>query len=450
MWQNGAESERGEKRMGALTICDPCAHGTSRTLVASAFGTSRTLAARAFRTSRNLAARAFGISRTLVASAFGTSWRLAARALWLAALAALATSGSARAEAEAPGVIVAEAEERVFPLTIEALGTARANESVEIRPLVSQRIVAIRFEDSERIEAGRVLVELQNAEARADVASAKATLSESESQLRRARQLFKTKAVSESELDQRLTRRDADRAVLDAAKSRLADTTVRAPFAGLAGLRNVSLGSYVTPETVITTLDDTETIKLDFSVPETLLSRIELGGAVIAHSAAWPDAAFEGQVTSMDTRVDPVSRTLTVRALLGNEDGRLRPGMFLTVSLLRDDIVALVIPETAIVPERSSQFVLVVGDDSTIERRQVRTGRRQPGFVEVTHGLEPGEVVVVEGTQKARPGEAVRVIERLPVSGETPAAERLPVSGETPAAERPPVSEETPTAEKNP
>jgi membrane fusion protein (multidrug efflux system) len=450
MWQNGAESERGEKRMGALTICDPCAHGTSRTLVASAFGTSRTLAARAFRTSRNLAARAFGISRTLVASAFGTSWRLAARALWLAALAALAISGSARAEAEAPGVIVAEAEERVFPLTIEALGTARANESVEIRPLVSQRIVAIRFEDSERIEAGRVLVELQNAEARADVASAKATLSESESQLRRARQLFKTKAVSESELDQRLTRRDADRAVLDAAKSRLADTTVRAPFAGLTGLRNVSLGSYVTPETVITTLDDTETIKLDFSVPETLLSRIELGGAVIAHSAAWPDAAFEGQVTSMDTRVDPVSRTLTVRALLGNEDGRLRPGMFLTVSLLRDDIVALVIPETAIVPERSSQFVLVVGDDSTIERRQVRTGRRQPGFVEVTHGLEPGEVVVVEGTQKARPGEAVRVIERLPVSGETPAAERLPVSGETPAAERPPVSEETPTAEKNP
>ena len=358
--------------------------------------------------------------------AFDTSWRLVMRALWIAALAVLSISDSALAAADAPGVIVAEAEERVFPLTIEALGTARANESVEIRPLVSQRIVAIRFEDGERIEAGRVLVELQNAEARADVASAKATLSESESQLRRAQQLFKTKAVSESELDQRLTRRDADRAVLDAAKSRLADTTVRAPFAGLAGLRNVSLGSYVTPETVITTLDDTEIIKLDFSVPETLLSRIEPGVAVIARSAAWPDASFDGQITSMDTRVDPVSRTLTVRALLDNKDGRLRPGMFLTVSLLRDDIVALVIPETAIVPERSNQFVLVVGDDSTIERRQVRTGRRRPGFVEVTFGLEPGEVVVVEGTQKALPGEAVRVIERLPLSEEMRAAERNP------------------------
>jgi membrane fusion protein (multidrug efflux system) len=361
------------------------------------------------------------------------SWRLATRALrvatralWIAAVALLMVSGSGLAETDAPGVIVAEAEERVFPLTIEALGTARANESVEIRPLVSQRIVAIRFEDGERIEAGRVLVELQNAEARADVASAKATLAESENHLRRAQQLFKTKAVSESELDQRLTRRDADSAMLDAAKSRLADTTVRAPFAGLAGLRNVSLGSYVTPETVITTLDDTETIKLDFSVPATLLSRIEVGVAVIARSAAWPDAVFEGQITSMDTRVDPVSRTLTVRALLANEDGRLRPGMFLTVSLLRDDIIALVIPETAIVPERSSQFVLVVGDDSMIERRQVHTGRRRPGFVEVTHGLEPGEVVVVEGTQKARPGEAVRVIERLPRTEQTRAAEHNP------------------------
>jgi membrane fusion protein (multidrug efflux system) len=358
--------------------------------------------------------------------AFDAPWRLAARALWIAALALASIGGSGRAAADAPGVIVAEAEERVFPLTIEALGTARANESVEIRPLVSQRIVAIRFEDGERIEAGRVLVELQNAEARADVASAKATLSESESQLRRAQQLFKTKAGSESELDQRLTRRDADRAVLDAARSRLADTTVRAPFAGLAGLRNVSLGSYVTPETVITTLDDTETIKLDFSVPETLLSRIEPGVAVIARSAAWPDAAFDGQITSMDTRVDPVSRTLTVRALLANEDGRLRPGMFLTVSLLRDDIVALVVPESAIVPERSTQFVLVVDNDSTIERRQVRTGRRRPGFVEVTFGLEPGEVVVVEGTQKARPGEAVRIIKRLPLTEPTRAAERNP------------------------
>jgi membrane fusion protein (multidrug efflux system) len=342
-----------------------------------------------------------------------------------ALLLAVATSFAAapvRAAPDAPGVIVSEAQVIAFPLTIEALGTARANESIDIRPLVSQRIVAIRFEESEHVEAGRVLVELQSAEARADVASAKATLAESTSQLRRAQQLYETKAVSTSQLDQSLTRRDADRAALDAAEARLADTQVSAPFAGVLGLRNVSLGSYVTPDDVITTLDDTDPIKLDFAVPETVLSQLVPGLPIAAKSAAWPGVEFAGRVQSIDTRVDPVSRTLTVRALLPNTETRLRPGMFLTVTVLREDVRALVVPETAIVPERSRLFVFVVGAEDTIERREVRTGRRNPGLVEVTEGLSAGEVVVVEGTQKAVPGRAVRVIERVPLPEQRTAA----------------------------
>ena len=340
----------------------------------------------------------------------------------LFAVAANLAATSVRAAPEAPGVIVSEAQVIDFPLTIEALGTARANEAIDIRPLVSQRIVAIRFEESEHVEAGRVLVELQSAEARADVASAKATLAESTSQLRRAQQLYETKAVSTSQLDQRLTRRDADRAALDAAEARLADTQVSAPFAGVLGLRNVSLGSYVTPDDVITTLDDTDPIKLDFAVPETVLSQLAPGLPIAAKSAAWPGVDFAGRVASIDTRVDPVSRTLTVRALLPNTEARLRPGMFLTVMLLREDVRALVVPETAIVPERSRVFVFVVGADDTVERREVRTGRRSPGLVEVMGGLSAGEVVVVEGTQKAIPGRAVRVIERAPLPGRRTAA----------------------------
>jgi membrane fusion protein (multidrug efflux system) len=319
-------------------------------------------------------------------------------------------------------VIVTEAQVIDFPLTIEALGTARANESIEIRPLVSQQIVAIRFEEGERVEAGRVLVELQSAEARADVASARATLAESTSQLQRARKLYETKAVSTSELDQRLTRRDADKAALDAAEARLADTQVSAPFAGVLGLRNVSLGSYVTPDVVITTLDDTDPIKLDFAVPETVLARLEPGLSIVAKSAAWPGVDFAGRVESIDTRVDPVSRTLTVRALIPNAEARIRPGMFLTVTLLRDDVRALVIPETAIVPERSRRFVFVVGPDDTVERREVKTGRRSPGLVEVTGGLSAGDLVVVEGTQKVIPGRAARIIERAPLPGSLTAA----------------------------
>lgn len=343
-------------------------------------------------------------------------------ALPLLVVAASLAPAPLRAAPDAPGVIVSEAQEVAFPLTIEALGTARANESIDIRSLVSQRIVAIRFKEGERVETGRVLVELQSAEARADVASAKATLAESTSQLRRAQQLYETKAVSASELDQRLTRRDADKAALDAASARLADTQVSAPFAGVLGLRNVSLGSYVTPDDVITTLDDTDPIKLDFAVPETMLAQLATGLPIAAKSAAWPGVDFVGRVQSIDTRVDPVSRTLMVRALLPNAEARLRPGMFLTVTLLRDDVRALVVPETAIVPERSRRFVLVVGADDTVERREVRTGRRSPGLVEITGGLSAGEVVVVEGTQKAIPGRTVRVIERAPLPGQRTAA----------------------------
>lgn len=317
-----------------------------------------------------------------------------------------------------PGVIVAEAKVLTFPLTIEALGTANANESLEIRPQISERITAIRFDEGQDVESGQTLVELEGIQARAAVASARAVLVESEGQLRRARRLMETKAISAAELEQRTARRDADRAALDMAEARLADTIVRAPFDGRVGLRRVSLGSLVTPETVVTTLDDTDPIKLDFDVPETAFARLAEGLPVAARSAAWPDLVFRGEVASIDTRIDPVSRTVTVRALVPNPEGRLRPGMFLTVKLLREDVSALLIPEQAIVPEQSRQFVLVVGEDGVVEKRPVRTGRRRPGQVEVLSGLTEGEVVIAEGTQKARPGSRVEEVGRISLTAD--------------------------------
>jgi membrane fusion protein (multidrug efflux system) len=191
---------------------------------------------------------------------------------------------------------------------------------------------------------------------------------------------------------------------------------LRAPFAGRVGLRRVSLGSLVGPATVITTLDDTRTIKLDFDVPETALSHLATGLKVVAHSAAWPDVSFEGTVESIDTRVDPISRTLTVRALVPNAEYLLRPGMFLRVELLRHDVTALMVPEQAIVPEQSRQFVFVVGEGGMVAKRQVRIGRRRPGQVEVVDGVAAGEDVVVEGTQKAQDGARVQIIRRMEVA----------------------------------
>lgn len=329
-------------------------------------------------------------------------------------------SGSAAAPEDAagsgPAVICAAATRLAFPLTVQALGTARANESVEIRPRISQIITAIRFEEGMEAAAGEVLVELENAEALADVAEARARLLDSQSKHQRGQELFKLELTSAAELEQLEARRDADKAALAAAEARLAETVVTAPFAGRVGLRRVSLGALVGPTTVITTLDDTDPVKLDFDVPETALARVEAGLSVSARSAAWPDSVFRGLVSSVDTRVDRVSRTITVRALVPNPRGLLRPGMFLTVDLLKDDVNAIMIPEQAVVPEQSRQFVLVVGDDGLVSRREVELGRRRPGQVEVLRGLAEGELVVAEGTQKAQPGKVVRVVGRLEVT----------------------------------
>lgn len=311
--------------------------------------------------------------------------------------------------AETPTVVVAEARIDSFPLVIEALGNAAANESVEIRPVITATLMEIGFEEGQQVKAGAVLAELENVEALAEVAAARATLAESEAQFRRLSELFKTKAVAESQLNEITARRDADHAAAAAADARLAHTVVRAPFDGQLGLRRVSPGSLVGPATIITTLDDTRNIKLDFDVPEVYLARLEVGLEVTAHSAAYKDAVFRGQVVSVDTRVDPVSRTIKVRALLDNESGLLRAGMFLTVTLFKQDIESLMVPEEAIVPERSQQFVWVVDEAGIAEFRAVRTGRRRPGEVEILDGLRAGERVIVEGTQKARPGAAVQV-----------------------------------------
>jgi membrane fusion protein (multidrug efflux system) len=322
----------------------------------------------------------------------------------------------AAAVAAAQPVIVTQATRVSFPVTIEALGTARAQEAVEIRAQITERVTAIHFEEGQHVETGTVLVELDGTRARANLAAAKATLVESEAQLTRAVLLREAQSLSQSEYDTRLARRDADRAALAVAESVFSDSKVRAPFEGRVGLRRVSVGSLVTPETIITTLDDTDPIKLDFDVPETALSTLAPGNAVTAHSAAWPDETFRGEVAAVDTRIDPVSRTVTARALIPNAEAKLRPGMFMTVTVLREEVQALVVPEQAIVPEQSRQFVFVVDGEGRVEKRAVQTGRRRPSLVEVVSGLRDGERVVTEGTQRARSGAIVEVVRETAIS----------------------------------
>jgi membrane fusion protein (multidrug efflux system) len=308
------------------------------------------------------------------------------------------------------GVVVAPAKVEQLALQLEALGTAHANESIDVTAKVSNLVTAVRFSEGQQVRRGDLLVELDGAQARADLAIAEAALTESRSQYNRSRELYSTKVLSESQLDQIEATLRANEARVAAARARLGDTMIRAPFAGRVGLRRVSVGGLVNPGAVITTLDDTSTIKLDFTIPETFLADVTPGLAIAARSVAYADKIFEGKVASVDSRVDPSTRSVTVRALLPNPAGLLKPGMFLTVRLSRGATDALVIPEQALVPEQGNVFVFVV-KDGTAEKRLVRTGQRRVGEVQVVQGLSAGEAVVTEGTQKLRDGARVRVVE---------------------------------------
>jgi membrane fusion protein (multidrug efflux system) len=291
---------------------------------------------------------------------------------------------------------------------IQALGTANANESVDIQSRIPSLIERIAFQEGQLVAAGDLLVELENNEIEAGLAVAEAALSESRSLYNRSQNLAETQAISASGLEQLYAQVQVDEAQVVAARARLDNTIIRAPFSGRIGLRRVSPGSFVNNSTVITTLDDVSKIKLDFSVPETFLTVLSDGMKVVAHSLVYPDREFQGVVQSIDTRLDPISRSVRVRAIIPNPDAALKPGMFLTVDLQRDRGNVLLAPEQAIVPEGSAQFVYVV-IDGIVEKRTVVLGRRIPGYVVIDEGLSAGDTVVTEGTHKLRDGSAVKV-----------------------------------------
>ncbi len=311
------------------------------------------------------------------------------------------TSAGGAAAPESVAVVTAPVVEKPIAIRIEALGTAKANEAIEITSKTGNKILAVRFDEGQWVRRGQVLVELDGAQDRADLAAAEAALAESRSAYARSRDLYAQQALSQAQLEQIEATLKGNDARVAAAAARVADTVIRAPFGGRVGLRRVSVGALVSPGTVITTLDDTRTMKLDFDVPESFLAILKPGLVTAAKSIAYSGESFDGTVESVDSRVDPVTRSIRVRARLPNPKGLLRPGMFLTVIVSREPLPGLVVPEQALVPERGEVYVFIVADGRAF-RRVVTVGRRSPGEVEVLAGVAAGERVVIEGTQQIR------------------------------------------------
>lgn len=314
-------------------------------------------------------------------------------------------------------VVVSRPFEHEFADRIEALGTARANESVVITANVTETVSKVHFQDGQQVEAGALLVELESDEERAQLAEARANRADARLRFERVADLAKSGTESQSRYDEVRTALDAAEARVAELEARVSDRRVRAPFAGILGLREVSPGSLVQPGDRITTLDDVDPIKLDFSVPESFLSILETGLAVSTENVAYPGRRFVGRVTAIDSRVDAATRSIRARAVIENQDHALRPGMLLTLVLRTNPQRSLALEEQALVPRGSSQYVVVLDEEDRPRRTEIRIGRRIPGLVEVLSGLAPDARVVIDGASLIRPGGVVRVLrEQAPPS----------------------------------
>jgi len=322
-------------------------------------------------------------------------------------------------------VIVQPVSQQELQTNIEALGNLRANESIELTSNVTKTVTRIHFEDGQRVNKGHVLVEMTSAEESALLDEARINADEAKKQLDRVVALEKKGAASQSLLDQRIREYESARSRYHATESRLKDLILLAPFNGVVGLRNISVGGLVSPGDVITTLNDDNKMKLDFTVPAVNLRSLVVGLPIVAQSRDLGNKVFQGEVFSIDNHIDEVTRSIKVRALIDNKDHELKQGMLMTIDLKTNTRSAMVISEAALVPLGSNNFVFVAkqeGADTLIERRKVTIGERLVGGVEVLSGLSVDEKVVTHGLQKIRTGQKVMVLaeeKSITVQGET-------------------------------
>lgn len=316
--------------------------------------------------------------------------------------------------AKPPLVTAGEVAKVTWQDEIQALGTAQANESVTLTAKVTETVTRVNFQDGDFVEAGAVLVDLSGRAEVAQLEAAQATYVEARQQYERLAELVKQGTIPRSQLDTQLSVRDAARARADAIRAALADRIITAPFAGVLGFRRVSPGALVSPGTAIATLDDIRTIKLDFPVPEAYFGRITANQMIRARSEAFREQEFEGKVTAVGSRVDPLTRAVTVRAELANPEALLRPGMLLSVRLLEPERSTLMIPEIALVQVGQRAFAYRLDAEDRIEQAEVHVGARRRGEVEILEGLSAGDRIVIEGTGKVRQGAKVRIATESP------------------------------------
>lgn len=320
-----------------------------------------------------------------------------------------ACGGKAEQPRRPPALVEVEAVATgQFSDTIEAVGTALANEQVVLAAPVTERITSINFADGGYVRRGQVIATLAQGQENAELAAAQAQAREAGQQLQRIQALRNKGFATGASLDAQVAAARAAQASAQQARASIGDRIIRAPFAGYVSLRTVSPGAIVSAGTEIATVSDISVIKLDFTVPETQLATLKQGQPIEARAAAYPDQPFRGTVATIDPVIDPNTRAVRVRAILPNPDKLLKPGMLLTVSVLAQQRRSLSVPELSVIGEGEERYVYLVAAGKA-KRVPVRIGVRHDARVEILEGLKLGQKVVTEGIVKLSDGVPVRL-----------------------------------------
>jgi len=309
-------------------------------------------------------------------------------------------------------VFVADIRPETYVEKIEALGRLKANESVTITASVTEILRALHFDDGDRVNEGQILAEMTNQEENALLEEAQSKYAEAKRQYQRVQSLLESNLSNEATLDQRREAFESTRARLLATQSRLDDRLILAPFSGVLGLRNISVGTLVNPGDTVTTLDDDSVMKLDISLPSIYLQHLKSGLTIEAKSNELSEHTFSGQVTSVDSRINPRTHSILVRAKLPNPQFLLRPGMLMTVTITTIEQQSLLVPEEALIQEGHKKFVFIVDPQSPqkVKKQELLTGARSNGKALILSGLTAGDKVVTHGIMKLKNGAAIKVL----------------------------------------
>jgi membrane fusion protein (multidrug efflux system) len=324
------------------------------------------------------------------------------------ALLALSPAHAQQGDGRAITVEMAEVAASELASSVRAVGTLEAEASAMLRAEVPGQILAVHFEEGQPLKKGSRLYSIEATVLEAEVNEARANAERSEAALQRAEELVAKRLISGTDYDTARANYNVDVARLRSSQARLSKTVIRAPFDGFVGLRRINVGDYATIGQELVDVVQLDPLRVAFSVPETLLPKVQPGQPVSISVDAYPDETFEGKIIAVAPEAEVQGHSLEVRASLPNKDLRLRPGLFVRVDVsLGVKPQAIVIPEQAIWPLGQNKIVYVVEDGKAMQR-VVRIGERQPGAVEITDGLAVGEIIVTAGQMKLFDGASVR------------------------------------------